>query len=563
MNEHSEISGGAHKSADKFCFAIIALIIVAQFVFMMKYFEPSISGMDSHGYYGQAKLLATTGRPYKTLASEIEFIGYTWNEGKNGRYYTMWPPGFPALVAVVYRIFGPVAGMYVNPIMAALTIMGVFLLCRLWVGSAWGAMAAALYATNPAANLFALMGYSHTASAFFLVWGVYFFGKWMNSRSAKWAVASGLALGFLPLIRTPEIVITAFITLFAMAGFRIKEDEDPNGLGLFLIGVVIPVLVMFTFNHLMFGSFMNSGYSILGYKFTNVFKIASFQRNCIPYLEKLLSESGGFSFVLGFFGFIYLLTNDKLRRFGILLVLITVPVNLVYMSYSVSPDSMAMRRFVVPTIPFFIIGAAWFIKLTTDKNRVAAIALSAALIFMSTAWGLSLSVKEMKTLKRKNAVLTKITEELKKIVEPGSVLIADEIVCQNLDYFNYWRLVDISTLNVKQGRIFGKRGGYEFFEIFEKDLRALSSGRKTYWLTRKYQSNNYLRYSRTKQDLKLVKTISIPRLSEFQEEVMPGGAPRRMPAERAPDIFQNKKMDNMIGRLANGSPLELYQWNLH
>lgn len=563
MNERVETGVGAHSSSDKTCFAIVALVVVAQFLFMMKYFEPSTSGMDSHGYYGQAKLIATTGKTYKVPASEIEYVGYTWHEGRGGKYFTMWPPGFPVLVAVVYKLFGPVAGMYVNPVLAALTILGLFMLTRMWVGAAWGVFAAALLAVNPVANQLALLGYSHTASAFFLIWGAYFFAKWMEAHTWKWAMAAGLALGFLPSIRTPEIVITASVAAFALAHFRLKDDEDPNGLGAFIIAISTPVAILFLYDYLMFGSPLSNGYSLIGYSFANVFKVDVFVRNGAAFLKSMLSESVGFAFAPGVLGLVLLLINGKLRKYGVLLILIIVPINILYMAYGVAPDLFALRRFTLPTIPFIVISSVWFIKLVTEDKKAAAAALTVVMIAMTAAWGLSSSVKEMKAVQRRNAVLSKITRELVAKVEPGSVLIADEIVCQNLDYYDYWRLVDIASLSTQKAEVFGKKSGREFFSIFEKDLREFSSGRKVYWLTRKNQSNSYLRYSATRQDLKSVATIGIPRLSEYQsmEEERRGGG-RRLQTGRKDGLTENRRMEIMLGNLANGKPLELYEWRL-
>ena len=86
---------------------LAALLVLVHFIFLMAYFEPAISTPDANGYFAQAKLIAGEHRTYFETESDIQFVGAHWHSTGDNRYFSKYPPGFPAVLAVVYRIFGP------------------------------------------------------------------------------------------------------------------------------------------------------------------------------------------------------------------------------------------------------------------------------------------------------------------------------------------------------------------------------------------------------------------------------------------------------------------------
>ena len=128
-------------------FTLLAiLIMLVYFIFLMLFFEPAISTPDAQGYFTQAKLIAKEGKTYLETDSFLEYIGPHWSSVNTDRYYTTFPPGFPAILSVVYKTLGIDATLLVNPIMAAylcldyffcvdcgLDLDGEYLLCCLWL----------------------------------------------------------------------------------------------------------------------------------------------------------------------------------------------------------------------------------------------------------------------------------------------------------------------------------------------------------------------------------------------------------------------------------------------
>jgi hypothetical protein len=137
-------------------------------------FAPAISTPDAQGYFCQAKLIARKGSSSFEPESPLQFVGPHWFVGANNRYHTTFPPGLPLILAIPYKIFGYRAALLVNPIFASFSLLGLFLLCRGWVGEGWALLAAVLLAVNSFANEHALFGDSHTAVIFLVIWELYF-----------------------------------------------------------------------------------------------------------------------------------------------------------------------------------------------------------------------------------------------------------------------------------------------------------------------------------------------------------------------------------------------------
>jgi len=154
-SEDTVINGIQHRRKIPFTLLVFLLSII-HFVFLLAHFEPAISTPDAQGYFAQAKLIAKEGKTYLEPESILQYIGPHWLHTSENRYFTTFPPGFPAILAVIYEIFGPKATLLVNPLMVSLSLLGLFLVCRLWIGEGWALLAAALMAVNPFANEHAL-----------------------------------------------------------------------------------------------------------------------------------------------------------------------------------------------------------------------------------------------------------------------------------------------------------------------------------------------------------------------------------------------------------------------
>ena len=107
-------------------------------------------GIDEGGYLVPAKGLALHGNPAKhTLDSPVEFVGENMVEARPGVFYGKYPIGYPLLCAVAHRLGGPAAPFLVNPAMALLGVVGIYLLGQALIGRLAGFLAAFLLGLHP------------------------------------------------------------------------------------------------------------------------------------------------------------------------------------------------------------------------------------------------------------------------------------------------------------------------------------------------------------------------------------------------------------------------------
>jgi len=481
--------------------------------------------------------------------------------------------------------------------MASASLLGLFLLCRLWVGQGWGLLAAALMAVNPFANEHALFGFAHPAVCFFFVWALFFLAKWSKTYSPWWALAAGFCIGMIPTIRYPELVLCPAFGIFVL--FHYKNDKAFwSSVFAGAIGAAIPIAALCLRNQIAYGGFWKTGYAIaIGQK---TFGWNYFVDSFLPFLIMLLANGCGLVFVTGIIGIAILSVQRDTWRCGALFAMLVLPITLLYMSYYWGADPQSMR-YLLPTFYIYTIASVWLLSVVCNNRYPSALAASIVLLLITIVWGLPQSVRPMQHLKNDNAVLAKITDVVEKHVEPGSIIIANEGINQHLDFLGYWRLVAPFILNAQRHPVarmlppgpkmpapHGLRApheirnvearlkyenltGEELLTVFSQDLLQWAGGnRKIYWLANEGQLNDYKRQLSENDQLVTVEKIELPdrRLDdrdmpiefrppmeprEFMER--PGPMRGQMPPPPGPQ-GPNRIFDLVL----DGKPLFLMQW---
>ncbi|MCX7044510.1 MAG: hypothetical protein NTX50_03355 [Candidatus Sumerlaeota bacterium] len=386
---------------------------------------------------------------------------------KKYRYYSRYPPGLPILQAAAMKLGGPAAALITDPLMSSLTLLGLFLLCRLWVGPWWALLAMAVMALNPGANAHALSHFAHCASAFFCVWGVLFTALWERTRSPLWAFAAGLTLGIIPSVRYPEILMAAACGLFVLLSLR-NDKKTWRSLIAGVAGLAIPMGALFIRNQLAFGAFWRTGYALTNEQ--TGFGWNYLRSHFASYFDTLQSSGMGPFFVLGLAGAAGLCARRETWRRGVLLSLLIVPSTILYMAYywdGARGDSTMNLRFLVPTYYFYALGGVWLLAAAGQAYpRAAGVAAIATLALVAT-WGASPSFQALKRLHDGAAPLAKVTAALERNVPAGSVVIAGNQLLQHLHFIGKWRLINESTMQSparsgrggRMGGRFGSSGG--------------------------------------------------------------------------------------------------------
>lgn len=551
-------------SGERYYLILALLLVVVHFIFIAKYFQPAISTLDSHGYHIQAKQIAKTGKTYIVPESRIQYIGFTWNKDKNGRYFTLWSPGFPLLLAIVYKTIGPEAALLVNPIMVSLSLLALFLVCRAWIGPGWGLLAAALTAMIPFLNQYAHYGYSHVAVVFFLMWGLYFLSRWTETRLRKWVFFAGLFLGVIPSIRPAEVLFLAAAAVFVCLNPN-REDRDDHSHWWFFIGAVLPFFIFCAYNEVTFGGPLRTGYSLIGLKITLAFTLGHFRQNALPFLQKLLAEGGGFVFALGLTGIICLLTRRETWKPGALMALLVVPTTLLYMAFHQVAGPQTLR-YMIPTFPLYAIGTVWLLRLLTENRRGAAAVLSITILALTVLWGLPQSIQKMELLERRNKAVVDISNMLIENTEKGSVVVAPEPLCFQFDFLGRWRVISISVLRSKRPVEYSNLVGAALFDALETDVREWAGPRKVYWLMKEGSMTRIARLLPKGSTLTPVAKKRIPAINRFdkrrEEDRHQRGSDEqsRRRGEYDMNVGPEYWLDLEFDDLFNGSRLVLYEW---
>jgi hypothetical protein len=572
---------------------LAVLLTLLHFLFLMSFFEPAISTPDANSYFSQAKLIAREGRTYIETESPLEYLGPHWKHATGNKYYCIHPPGLGAILSVVYRALGPQACLWVNPVMASLSLLGLFLLCRLWTGELWALLAAALMAVNPFANEHALFGDSHTSIIFFLVWALFFTALWANKQSALCAFGAGLFMGIIPTIRHPEVLYLPAIVLFVLFHFK-KSRRFGLSVAAGVFGAAIGIGALCVRNHLAYGAFWKTGFSIVGEQMS-LFDLKYLLRYGPRYVQKLMSEGCGLMFALGVTGIAGLCAARRMWKHGVLFAALVLPITVLYMSFFWGPDPQSMR-YLLPTFYIYTMAGVWLVHLLSLNYRRSALAGSVVLLVITVWWGLPQSVRSMRTLEHWNGALARVTGELQDNVERGSVLIANEGINQHLDFIGYWRLVNTSLFrprrpqmpqladagqssliaptrefrNVEARKRYKGLEGKELFDAFAEDVRQWAGKhRKVYWVAKEGQIERY--EERLGNGQRFVKIAEIELGAGLRRSPAVSGGPEMPPGGQAMSPLQSgggpehvpagpMGPNHVFDLVLDGKPLIVVEW---
>jgi len=419
---------------------LLVTLVCSHFCLLLMYFAPAIGTPDASGYFVQTRLLANAGHTWFQRQSPLQYVNHHWLNNGGDQYFSQYPPGLSALTALVFRLGGPSAALLVNPVLASLTLLGLYLLSRLWIDAGWSLLAAALLAVNPITNEHALSCDSHTAVTFLLIWGIYLLVLWSRRQSFLIAFSAAMVFGLIPTIRYPEALFLVAAGLFMI--MHLFGGHKPwKSIWTALAGMLIPITCLSIRNYFAFGAFWKTGYTLTNEQ--AAFALDKLLRKAAPYIAGIMYEGTGWLAAIGLLVMAGLCLHRTTRREGILLWTLTLPVTVLYMAYTLPETSL---RFLIPTFSIYILAAAWGFKLLADRLPRVAVVFATVTFVATVSWGLPRSASAMERLKQGNAALATITQLVTEHVAQGNIVIADPQIQQQLDYIGAWNLIDESIL---------------------------------------------------------------------------------------------------------------------
>ena len=434
---------------------VLLLVLAVYAIFLWQRFSPGIVTPDANGYWAQGSLFAQTGRTGFIPETDSQYIGMHWLVTPDGIFYSRYPPGLAVIIAVIYKIAGYRASVMVNPVMAVLTLAGMFFLLRRLAPGWWPLAGVVALALNPAFNHHAIACDSHMAVTFFLTWGLLHLLRW-SERGTVWEIfAAGLLLGAIPTIRYPEAIFGAAIVAFLLWHWRSHPRIWLHYLAA-TAGAAIPIIPLLVRNHLAFGSVWKTAYALTNEQ--TAFAWDYFAQHYSIYIRQLSGDGAGLLFALGIVGITWMCAVKRWRTTGVMLALLVVPVTVLYMSYYWNPQmSGETMRFLLPTFVCYVAGGVCLLSHATDKVSPAlSISIALVLLAIQAVWRIPQSLSNSDRLRYHQQVLAQVTDALEQHTQHGDVVLARQQFLQHLDFVRQWRLADQSLMRgqIGMGRFF-------------------------------------------------------------------------------------------------------------
>jgi hypothetical protein len=318
-------------------FALAALAILWIIALFPRLIPAGITGADPFAYVQMAVDLATRGTPahhfpLADLAGRLDipiyptlFVGFTIPQ--NGEAATVWPPGFSALLALAFKLFGE-RGLYLlNPALAGLCLLATFILARRTFNlpTFYALLASLLLLTSyeqtvrlsiPLADLAAQLFTTLAIIAAFSNWELVI----SNWKLGVWALALGLfsALAFVTrytqLLLAPGLLVL-LLTHQRNTQYASRLSFDVSRLALFIASFLIIALPDFYYRARAFGSpFAFAAGELAQFSAADV----------LPVTLRLLAElAADFNVAVPFIlvGAIYLVKNHRRTALGLALTL--------------------------------------------------------------------------------------------------------------------------------------------------------------------------------------------------------------------------------------------------
>jgi len=209
-----------HPKYKNFVYLLTAIVFIGTNLIALFIFDRTPHIHDEAAYDFQAKIFLL-GRLYVPSPCAKEFFDFP-HVINNGRWYSQYPPGFPALLAIGYIFKAP---WVINPLFAALTIILIFYLGTELFDEKTGFWAALFASLSYWFLILSSTLMSHTTHLFFCTLFLLFYIRAWRNPSLKNGFISGFGFFMAFLIRPYESVLFAVAPAIYLLFVFIKEPK--------------------------------------------------------------------------------------------------------------------------------------------------------------------------------------------------------------------------------------------------------------------------------------------------------------------------------------------------
>jgi len=213
---------------------------------------------DEIAYLFQAKLFQS-GRLFAPSPCARESFDFP-HIISNGRWYSIYPPGFPFLLMLGLFLRVP---WLINPLLAAASVILFYFLGRTLYNRSVGIVASVLGAVSPWYLLMSSTMMSHTSSLFFNALFLLFLFRSLKRPSGLNGLAAGAALGMAILVRPVNALLFCLPFLVYYASYLLKNARTKiKNLSAILAAATPFCLLLLLYNFLTNGHPFRMGYLV-------------------------------------------------------------------------------------------------------------------------------------------------------------------------------------------------------------------------------------------------------------------------------------------------------------
>ena len=360
----------------------LTAIVAAYAALQAWYFVPGCREADTAAYLTLAERLADGGPVGVVEGDPLRYQWYSWVENHRDETVPKFAPGYSLLMAIAIKLGGEKTAFALNPFLGALTLIGAYLLFRLWLSTFGSLVATFALATTPLFIRYTGYPLSHSADIFFVTWGMFALFKWTETPRTAWALAAGLLLGYSQLVRPPNALLV--LPVLAAAAFVLAKPWPAERRQWVQVAALLAAYAVFPIAHLLYNASVFGGPLTTGYALSHeqsAFSLSRLPRNA-PYALRAMGNTGlGIYLGLGLLG----LVMGRDWRQTVLKLFWVFPIVLLYMMYywAPRPPGGAYARFFLGLYPA-LIGSAFVplerLSLSAPRQRILATGLC-ALVF--------------------------------------------------------------------------------------------------------------------------------------------------------------------------------------
>ena len=234
-----------------FIFGMASLIAFATYEYM-----PHVSDEISQLFQAKIFLSGHLTAPSPPLP---EFFTYAEdNIIVTPKWYSQYPPGFSFLLMIGLWLGSP---WVINPLLAALSTVLIFLLCRELFDRETAVLSVILFALSPKVLFTSGSLMNHSAAMFFLLLAVASMVFAVRRQNAQLALCSGIALGISLNIRTLDAVILYLpVGIYSLSAVSSYGRKGLKILGMWLCGFLMMAGILLLYNYYTTGDPLLFGY---------------------------------------------------------------------------------------------------------------------------------------------------------------------------------------------------------------------------------------------------------------------------------------------------------------